>query len=118
MQKVLQECNNQIHNIKTYKSIRHQLNQNFKANSKEPKYKLVGECKGNDGNGCFMESCGHNCGCFEKVLIDYSENKNIEVKYTEDEVRRIAYNAYNYGQLDDPSEGKFNKFFSESKKTL
>ena len=94
------------------------VNYNFKATSKEPKYQLVGECKGNDGNGCFMDNCGHNCGCFDKELIDYSKNKNIEVKYTEDEVRRIAYNAYNYGQLDDPSEGKFNKFFSESKKTL
>lgn len=85
---------------------------------KKPKYKLVGECKGNDGNGCFMESCGHNCGCFKKVLIDYSENKITGITYPEDEVRRIAYNAYNYGQLDNPSEGKFNKFFSESKKTL
>ena len=20
-------------------------------------------CTGNNGNGCFMDSCGHNCGC-------------------------------------------------------
>lgn len=20
-------------------------------------------CTGNDGNGCFLDSCGHNCGC-------------------------------------------------------
>ena len=49
------------------------VNYNFKATSKEPKYQLVGECKGNEGNGCFMDSCGHNCGCFVKSLINYSE---------------------------------------------
>lgn len=34
----------------------------------EPKQEdeYIGECKGNDGNGCFMDSCGHNCGCFKK----------------------------------------------------
>jgi hypothetical protein len=21
------------------------------------------QCTGNNGNGCFMDSCGHNCGC-------------------------------------------------------
>jgi hypothetical protein len=30
-------------------------------------YELVGECKGNNDDGCFMNSCGHNCGCFEKI---------------------------------------------------
>jgi hypothetical protein len=29
---------------------------------------LIGECKGNNGNGCFMDSCGHDCGCFIRVL--------------------------------------------------
>jgi len=33
------------------------------------KYKYIGECTGNDGNGCFMDSCGHNCGCFERVEV-------------------------------------------------
>jgi hypothetical protein len=27
-------------------------------------FELIGECKGNDGNGCFMDSPGHDCGCF------------------------------------------------------
>jgi len=33
---------------------------------KEPKqeFEYIGECKGNDGNGCFMDSPGHDCGCF------------------------------------------------------
>lgn len=21
------------------------------------------QCTGNNGNGCFLDSCGHNCGC-------------------------------------------------------
>lgn len=21
------------------------------------------KCTGNNGNGCFLDSCGHNCGC-------------------------------------------------------
>lgn len=29
-------------------------------------FEYIGECKGNDGNGCFMDSCGHNCGCFTR----------------------------------------------------
>ena len=63
------------------------VNYNFKATSKEPKYQLVGECKGNDGNGCFMDSCGHNCGCFVKSLINYSERM-----YSEEEVKKIIIN--------------------------
>jgi hypothetical protein len=27
-------------------------------------YEYIGECRGNDGNGCFMDSPAHNCGCF------------------------------------------------------
>lgn len=26
-------------------------------------YKNFIKCTGNSGNGCFMDSCGHNCGC-------------------------------------------------------
>jgi hypothetical protein len=33
----------------------------------ESKHKYVGECKGSD-NGCFMDSPGHDCGCFTIVL--------------------------------------------------
>jgi hypothetical protein len=36
----------------------------------EPKqeYEYIGECNGNNDNGCFLDSCGHDCGCFERVL--------------------------------------------------
>lgn len=33
---------------------------------------LIGECKGNNGNGCFMDSCGHDCGCFTIQERSYS----------------------------------------------
>jgi hypothetical protein len=43
----------------------------------------VGECKGNDGGGCFLDSCGHDCGCFtvEKTpeIPQLGEGVNMEV---------------------------------------
>jgi hypothetical protein len=29
---------------------------------------FVGECKGDNNNGCFQESPAHNCGCFKKEM--------------------------------------------------
>jgi hypothetical protein len=31
------------------------------------KYEYIGECKGNNDNGCFMDSSGHDCGCFTRI---------------------------------------------------
>ena len=28
-----------------------------------------GECKGNNDNGCFLDSCGHDCGCFTREVV-------------------------------------------------
>ena len=36
--------------------------------------------------------------------------------YSYDEVRAIAYKAYCIGQLDEPTEGKFNKWINQFKK--
>ena len=36
--------------------------------------------------------------------------------YSYDEVRAIAYKAYCIGQLDEPTEGKFNKWIHQFKK--
>ena len=35
----------------------------------EPKqdYEYIGECNGNNDNGCFMNSSGQDCGCFIRV---------------------------------------------------
>jgi hypothetical protein len=47
---------------------------------------LIGECKGNNGNGCFMDSCGHDCGCFTIQERMYSEEDVLDIlyKHTED----------------------------------
>ena len=37
-------------------------------------------------------------------------------RYSYDEVRRIAYNAYCFGQFEEPTEGKFNQWIAEFKK--
>ena len=38
------------------------------------------KCTGNNNNGCFLESCGHNCGCvisWGVGFYDVKENKDI-----------------------------------------
>ena len=39
-----------------------------------------------------------------------------ERSYSYDELRRIAYNAYCFGQFEEPTEGKFNQWIAEFKK--
>jgi hypothetical protein len=31
-------------------------------------YEYIGECKGNNNNGCFMDSSGQDCGCYTRVV--------------------------------------------------
>jgi hypothetical protein len=52
-------------------------------------YELIGECKGNP-NGCFMDSCGHDCGCFTK-----------EPK--QETLEEVAEKTYQKGLKDDLS---------------
>lgn len=35
----------------------------FKFFARKNKEEDVIKCIGNNGNGCFMDSCGHDCGC-------------------------------------------------------
>jgi len=63
-----------------------------------------------------------NNGCMErnrclsyKIIIPQEEPKQ-ETMYTYDELRRIAYNAYCFGQFEGTTEGKFNKWIVEFKK--
>jgi hypothetical protein len=45
------------------------------------KYKYVGECDGNNNDGCFLDSCGHDCGCYIRVIdtdIPLSTYKSLE----------------------------------------
>jgi hypothetical protein len=43
-------------------------------------------------------------------------NECAQESYSYDEVRAIAYKAYCIGQLDEPTEGKFNQWINEFKK--
>jgi hypothetical protein len=42
------------------------------------KYKYIGECNGNNQNGCFLDSPGHDCGCFTRVVKDEPEQVSLE----------------------------------------
>jgi hypothetical protein len=46
---------------------------------KEPKqeYEYIGDCKGNNGNGCFMDSCGHDCGCYVRIPKPTDEKRRL-----------------------------------------
>ena len=37
------------------------------------------QCTGNNGNGCFQESCAINCGCIE-IEENFRERKRVKVK--------------------------------------
>ena len=43
-------------------------------------------------------------------------NECTQESYSYDELRRIVHNAYCLGQLEEPTEGKFNKWIVEFKK--
>ncbi len=40
------------------------------------KSEYVGKCNGNNGNGCFMDSCGHDCGCFTQETLEDAAEKH------------------------------------------
>jgi hypothetical protein len=70
---------------------------------------LIGECKGNNGNGCFMDSCGHDCGCFTIQ----------ERSYSEEDMQKAFMEGHNiYGCVtDNIDEAKecFNEWFEQFK---
>jgi hypothetical protein len=59
----------------------------------EQAHQYIGECKGNEGNGCFLDSAGHNCGCFKKVL------KETKQMYSEEDM--IEYADYSFRASND-----------------
>jgi hypothetical protein len=46
----------------------------------EPKqeYKYIGECNGNNDNGCFLDSPAHDCGCFTRVVKEKPKQETLE----------------------------------------
>ena len=49
-------------------------------------------------------------------LIQQAKAMERYQSYTYDEIRTIAYNAYCLGQLDEPTEGKYNLWIQQFKK--
>jgi len=65
-------------------------------------YEILGICLGNDNNGCFMDSPGHDCGCYKHELkLNQDCTVNItaveEKVYSKYEVMEIAHNAFSAG---------------------
>ena len=56
----------------------------------------------------------------ETTKRDFIEGAKWQSKrmYDYDELRRIAYNAYCLGQLDEPTEGKYNIWIQQFKKEV
>ena len=52
----------------------------------------------------------------EKNIIQQAKEMEKEQSYTYDELRTIAYNAYCLGQLNEPTEGKYNLWIQQFKK--
>jgi hypothetical protein len=51
-----------------------------------------------------------------KQGFDAGAKWQAERSYSYDELRRIAYNTYCFGQLEEPTEGKFNQWINDFKK--
>jgi hypothetical protein len=66
----------------------------------------------------FIESQPYygTCTTEYKEGIEVGAKWQAERMYTYDEMRTIAYNAYCLGQLDSPTEAKFNLWIQQFKK--
>ena len=56
---------------------------------------------------------------FDKItsdILQQAKEMEKEQSYTHDELRTIAYNAYCLGQLNEPTEGKYNLWIQQFKK--
>ena len=92
------------------------------------KSEYVGKCNGNNGNGCFMDSCGHDCGCFtQETLEDAAEKHKYGVPilnfirgaewqakkmYSEDEVLELLRKSHFVQQNIDDWFEQFKKKLS------
>jgi hypothetical protein len=67
-------------------------------------------CTGNNGNGCFLDSCGHNCGCVgikspQKIKKEVKRIEIINHTQTDKEVGRI-FTYYGDVELSFQDSGK------------
>jgi hypothetical protein len=50
---------------------------------------VLDECKGNNDNGCFMESPGHDCGCFKRIQQEEPKQlTDLEIAMKLEEIER------------------------------
>jgi len=52
----------------------------------------------------------------KEEVFDQAKEMEKEQSYSYDEMRTIAYNAYCLGQLDEPTEGKYNLWIKQFRK--
>jgi hypothetical protein len=64
---------------------------------------------------CWAEGAWDNRDDFTDGFVEGAKWKD-EKMYTYDELRRIAYNAYCLGQLEEPTENKYNLWIQQFKK--
>lgn len=58
----------------------------------EESYKEFIKCTGNNGNGCFIDSCGQNCSC--EGLKEFGENLRNNYKPIEDSPQELIISTY------------------------
>ena len=57
--------------------------------AKEMEKEQMFKCKGNNDNGCFMESPGHDCGCFKRIQQEEPKQlTDLEIAMKLEEIER------------------------------
>ena len=65
-----------------------------------------------------MEDINSRSTIAQSDIIEQAKEMEKEQSYTYDELRTIAYNAYCLGQLNEPTEGKYNLWIQQFKKEI
>ena len=79
--------------------------------TKKLNIKQVKECDGNNGDGCFMDSCGHNCGCFIKV--DEPKQETLEEAAEEYLIKKYQKGTYLGKLFTAGAKWQAERMFSE-----
>jgi hypothetical protein len=83
-------------------------------------YKYIGECNGNNDNGCFLDSPAYDCGCFTRVVKEKPKQETLEEAIKQElenhffsnisEIKQAEY-FINFGALWQQEQDK--KMYSE-----
>ena len=63
-----------------------------------------------------MEDINSRSTVAQSNIFEQAKEMEKEQSYTYDELRTIAYNAYCLGQLNEPTEGKYNLWIQQFRK--